>query len=58
MQNWESRCSDCCIGILVGQINYRLEGMGPPPMSARCGAIRYCPSQNRCVIATGNHDNC
>ena len=24
MQNWEARCSDCCIGILVGQINYRL----------------------------------
>ena len=24
MQNWESRCSDCCIGILVRQINYRL----------------------------------
>ena len=23
MQNWESRCSDCCIGILVGQVNHR-----------------------------------
>ena len=53
MQNWESRCSDCCIGILVGQINYRLCGQWPLTMRAcQAGGGRYTIGPTRFVTAS------